>query len=80
MRDYGSLGIAVGTFHLTLPVADDAPFKKLNERLSHLGKAVVAKEHLEKLLETERGQALKLGMDDLIFQDNQEMLRGMDLS
>jgi ferredoxin--NADP+ reductase len=79
-RDGTNGAKAVLQYLSTLPAADDSPFKKLNERLSHLGKPVVAKEYLGKLLEAERGQALKLGVDDFKFQDNQEMLRVMDLS
>jgi len=79
-RDGTNGAKAVLQYLSTLPTADDSPFKKLNERLSHLGKLVVAKEYLGKLLEAERGQALKLGVDDFKFQDNQEMLRVMDLS
>jgi ferredoxin--NADP+ reductase len=79
-RDGTNGAKAVLQYLSTLPATDDAPFKKLDERLSHLGKPVVAKEYLGKLLEAERQQAHELGVDDFKFQNNQDMLRVMGLS
>jgi ferredoxin--NADP+ reductase len=79
-RDGTNGAKAVLQYLSTLTDADETPFKKLDERLSHLGKPVVAKENLGKLLEAERQQAHELGINDFTFQNNQEMLRVMDLS
>ncbi len=79
-RDGTNGAQAVLQYLSTLPAADAAPFTKLNQRLDRLGKPVVAKEYLGKLLEAERQQAHALGVDDFTFQNNQEMLTVMGLS
>ncbi len=64
----------------TLPSVDGTAVRKLDQRLGRLEKPIVTKECLSKLIDAERQQAIRLGVEDFKFLHNQEMLRVMGLS